>query len=94
MANCSSGETSVGIYKLKEATEKFCSDLLAAHQRKFVCALEGMATWRFSSHRKMMKPQVMCTGYKPLQSVNYHDSRAHDYERSGIFKRLVDFGMV
>jgi hypothetical protein len=22
------------------------------------------------------------TGYKPLHSVNYHDSRAHGYERS------------
>jgi hypothetical protein len=29
MKNCSSGETSVGMYKLKEAMEKFCSDLLA-----------------------------------------------------------------
>jgi hypothetical protein len=29
MENSSSGETSVGMYKLKEAMEKFCSDLLA-----------------------------------------------------------------
>jgi hypothetical protein len=28
MENCSSGETSVGMYKLKEAMERFCSDLL------------------------------------------------------------------
>jgi hypothetical protein len=28
---CSSGETSLGMYKLKEAIEKFCSDLLASH---------------------------------------------------------------
>jgi hypothetical protein len=32
--NSSSGETSVGIYKLKEAMEKSCSDLLVIHQRK------------------------------------------------------------
>jgi hypothetical protein len=49
MENCSSGETSVGMYKLKEAIEKFCSDLLASHRRKCDCALAGMATWRFSS---------------------------------------------
>jgi hypothetical protein len=45
--NCSSDETSVGIYKLKEAIEKFCSDLLDSHRRKCDCALAGMATWRF-----------------------------------------------
>jgi hypothetical protein len=28
---CYSGETSVDMYKLKEAIEKFCSDLLASH---------------------------------------------------------------
>jgi hypothetical protein len=28
MDNCSSGETSVGMYKVKEAMKKFCSDLL------------------------------------------------------------------
>jgi hypothetical protein len=49
MENCSSGETSVGMYKLKEAMKKFCSDLLASHQRKCECALAGMVTWRFSS---------------------------------------------
>jgi hypothetical protein len=32
--NSSSGETSVGIYKMKEAMEKSCSDLLVIHQRK------------------------------------------------------------
>jgi hypothetical protein len=26
---------------------------------------------------------------QPLQSVNYHDSRAHDHERHGPFTRLV-----
>jgi hypothetical protein len=45
--NCSSDETSVGMYKMKEAIEKFCSDLLASHRRKCDCALVGMATWRF-----------------------------------------------
>jgi hypothetical protein len=45
--NCSSDETSVGMYKLTEAIEKFCSDLLASHRRKCDCALAGMATWRF-----------------------------------------------
>jgi hypothetical protein len=44
MDNYSSGETSMGMYKLKEAMKKFCSDLLAAHQRKCVCALVGMVT--------------------------------------------------
>jgi hypothetical protein len=44
MENYSSDETSVGMYKLKEAMEEFCSDLLAAHQWKCVCALAGMAT--------------------------------------------------
>jgi hypothetical protein len=44
MENCSSGETLVGMYKLKDAIEKFCSDLLGAHQRKCACALAGMAT--------------------------------------------------
>jgi hypothetical protein len=94
MDNCSSGETPVGMYKLKEAMEEFCSDILAAHQRKCVCALAGMATWRFSSHRKVMESLPMGTRYKPLQSVNYHDSRAHGYERSGILAGLVGFGMV
>jgi hypothetical protein len=35
------------MYKLMEAIEKFCSDLLASHRRKCDCALAGMATWRF-----------------------------------------------
>jgi hypothetical protein len=30
MENCSSGETLVGMYMLKEAMEKFCTDLLAS----------------------------------------------------------------
>jgi hypothetical protein len=50
MDNCSSNETLVGMYKLMEAMKKFCSDLLASHQRKCDCALAGMATWRFFSH--------------------------------------------
>jgi hypothetical protein len=29
--NCSSDETSVGMYKMREAIEKFCSGLLASH---------------------------------------------------------------
>jgi hypothetical protein len=66
MENCSSGETSVGMYMLKEAMEKFCSDLLASHQRKCDYALEGMATWRFFSSRKVMESLLMGTGYKPL----------------------------
>jgi hypothetical protein len=84
MDNCSSGEISVGMYKLKEDMKKFCSNLLATHQRKCVCALAGMATWRFSSHRKVMESLLVDIGYKPLQSVNYHDSHAHGYERSGV----------
>jgi hypothetical protein len=35
----------------------------------------------------------MDTGYKPLQSVKYHDSRAHGYERSRVLAGLVGFGM-
>jgi hypothetical protein len=94
MDNCSSGETLVGIYKLKEAMEIFCSDLLAAHQRKCVCALAGMATWRFFSCWKVMESLLMGTGYKPLRSVNYHDSHTHGYERSGVLIGLVSFGMI
>jgi hypothetical protein len=48
MEDCSSGETLVGIYKLKEPMEVFGSDLLASHQRKFDCVFVGMAIWRFS----------------------------------------------
>jgi hypothetical protein len=70
--------------KLKEAMEKFYSDILVSHQRKCECALAGMASWRFSSHRKVMESLLVGIGYKPLQSVNYHDSRAHSYERSGV----------
>jgi hypothetical protein len=32
--NSLSGKTSVGLYKLEEAMEKHCSDLLARHHRK------------------------------------------------------------
>jgi hypothetical protein len=28
---------------------------------------------------------------QPLQSVNYHDSRAHDHERHGLFAGLVGY---
>jgi hypothetical protein len=84
MEICSSGETSVDMYKLKESMEEFCSDLLASHQRKCECALAGMATWRFSSRRKVMESLLVGTGYKPLHSVNYHDNRAHGYEQSGV----------
>jgi hypothetical protein len=63
MENCSSGETSVDMYKLKEAIEEFCSDLLASHQRKCDYALAGMATWRFFSHQKVMESLLVGTGY-------------------------------
>jgi hypothetical protein len=94
MDNCSSGGISVGMYKLKEAMEKFCSDLLASHQKKYDCALAGMATWRFFSRWKVMESLLVGTGYKPLQSVNYHDSRVHGYEQSGVLIGLVGFGRV
>jgi hypothetical protein len=84
MENCSSGETSVGMYKLKEAMEKFYIDLLASHQRKCDCALAGVAIWRFSSRQKVMELLLVGIGYKPLQSLNYYDSRAHSYEWSGV----------
>jgi hypothetical protein len=94
MENCSSGETSVGMYKLKEAIEKFCSDLLASHRRKCDCALAGMATWRFFSRRKVMESLLVGTRCKHLQSVNYHDRCALGYEWSGVFTGLVGFEMV
>jgi hypothetical protein len=72
------------MYKLKEAIEKFCSDLLASHRRKCDCALTNMATWRFFSHQKVMESLLVGTGCYSLQSVNYHDSRALGYERSGV----------
>jgi hypothetical protein len=87
-------EILVGMYKLNEAMEEFCSDLLASHQRKYDCAFAGMATWRFSSRRKVMKSLLVGKGYKPLQSVNYHDSHAHCYKRSRILTGLVGFGMI
>jgi hypothetical protein len=31
---------------------------------------------------------------QPLQSVNFHDSHAHDHERHGPFTRLIGFGWV
>jgi hypothetical protein len=82
------------MYKLTEAIEKFCSDLLASNRRKCDCALAGMVTWRFFSHRKVMESLLMGIGYKPLQSVNYHDSHALGYERSGVLTGLVGFEMV
>jgi hypothetical protein len=69
MENCSSGETSVGMYKLKEAMEKFCSDLLTPTPKKCDCALAGMATWRLFSHLKVMDSLLVGIGKKPLQSV-------------------------
>jgi hypothetical protein len=74
--------------------KKFNCDLLASHQRKCDCALAGMATWRFFSRRKVMESLHVGTGYRPLQSVNYHDSCAHGYERSGVLTGLVGFEMV
>jgi hypothetical protein len=62
MDNCSNCETSVGMYKLKGAIEKFCSDLLVTHQRKCVCALAGMATWRFSMSPK--GDEITTHGYR------------------------------
>jgi hypothetical protein len=63
MENCSSGQTSVGMYKLKEAMKMFYSDLLASHQRKCECALAGMVTYRFSSRRKVMESLLVGIGY-------------------------------
>jgi hypothetical protein len=94
MENCSSGETSVGLYKLKEAIEKFCSDLLASHRRKCDCASADMATWRFFSLRNLMESLLMGSRYKPLHSVNYHDSLALGYERSRVLTGLVGFEIV
>jgi hypothetical protein len=94
MENCSSRETSVGMYKMMEAIEKFCSDILASHRMNCDCVLASMATWRFFSHCKVMESLLMGTRYKPLQSVNYHDSHAPGYERSGVLTGLVGFEMV
>jgi hypothetical protein len=82
------------MYKLKEDIEKFCSELLASHRRKCDCALAGMATWRFFSHRKVMESLLVGTGYKHLQSVNYHGSRALGYEQTRVLTGLVEFEMV
>jgi hypothetical protein len=41
-----------------------------------------------------MKSLLVGIRYKPLQSVNYHDSHAHGYEWSGVLTGLVGFGMV
>jgi hypothetical protein len=46
----------------------------------------------FSSHRKVMKSLRVGTGHSPLQSVNYHDSRAPDQEGPGILSILVGTG--
>jgi hypothetical protein len=82
------------MYKLTEAIEKFCSDLLASNRRKCDCALAGMVTWRFFIHRKVMESLLMGIGYKPLQSVNYYDSHALGFERSRVLTELVGFEMV
>jgi hypothetical protein len=66
MKNCSSGETSVDMYMLKKAMEEFYNDLLASQQMKCDCSLTGMATWRFSSHQKLMESLLVGTGYKPM----------------------------
>jgi hypothetical protein len=49
---------------------KACSVLLAAHQMKCACALAGMATWRFSSHQKVMKSLCVGTWHNPLHSCD------------------------
>jgi hypothetical protein len=41
-----------------------------------------------------MESLLVGTGYKPLQSVNYHDSRALGYERSRVLTGLVTFEIV
>jgi hypothetical protein len=69
MDNCSSGETSVGMSKLKEGMEKFCSDLLASHPRKCDCALAGMATWRFFEWPKC--DEITTRGYRVQTSVEH-----------------------
>jgi hypothetical protein len=53
-----------------------------------------MATWRLFSRRKVLESLLVGTGYKPLQSLNYHDSRALSYEHSGVLTGLVGFGMI
>jgi hypothetical protein len=40
-----------------------------------------------------MKSLLMGTGYKPLESVKYHDSHPHGYERSRVLAGLVGLGM-
>jgi hypothetical protein len=50
-----------------------------------------MAIWSFSSRQNAMKLLLMGIGYKPLQIINYHDSRAHNYEWSEIHVGLVGF---
>jgi hypothetical protein len=84
----------MGMYKLKGAVEKFCSDLLASHERMCDCALAGMTTGRFFSHQKVMELLLMGIVYRPLQSINYHGSRALGYEWSGVLTGLAGFRMA
>jgi hypothetical protein len=53
------------MYKQKDAMEKFCSDLLASHQRKYDYALAGMVTRRLFSCQKVMESLLVGIGYKP-----------------------------
>jgi hypothetical protein len=52
------------MYKLKEAIEKFCCDLLASLRRMCDCALASMAAWRFFSRQKVMESLLMVHGTK------------------------------
>jgi hypothetical protein len=70
MDNCSSGEISVGMYKLKDAKEKFCSDHLVSHHRSMIVPYRAWQHGGFFSHQKVIKSLLMDTGHKPLQSVN------------------------
>jgi hypothetical protein len=55
--------------------------------------LASMATWRFSSRRKVMKSLLMGTGHYLCKVYNYHDTRACGYKQSGILSRLDGYWM-
>jgi hypothetical protein len=74
----------VDVLRAGKICEKLCGNLLAIHLRK--CMMVKMETL---SHRRVMESPTCGNVVQPLQSVNCHDSRAHDHERHGPFTRLV-----
>jgi hypothetical protein len=68
MENYSNGEISVGMYKLKEAIEKFYSDLLISHRRKCDYVLAGVTICSCGGARKWLVPVNAATIVMLLES--------------------------